>query len=130
MKKSDNIEKHRNYNHKKKEMDIARENMLTFSSKANIKRKNMEDEDHYLKKFNDTNMRKATKNQNKEYAQHKQREIEVRNFNQNLILTKKQKNDKFEIKNRESQIYGFRNKKDISEDDIVLDPILEGTEKR
>lgn len=77
-------------------------------------------------------LRKDAKNQNQAFTQHKRKEIEVREFNKNIILNKQKKEDHFEIKDRDSYIYGFRssNQSPNRKDEVVLDPILEAGEKR
>lgn len=113
-------------------MELARENLMIFSARQNIRKKNAIEEDWYLKNYMQDSLRKDAKNQNQAFTQHKRKEIEVREFNKNTILNKQKKEDHFEIKDRDSYIYGFRssNQSPNRKDEVVLDPILEAGEKR
>ena len=129
IKKEINKDEHKKFSHKQKELEIARQNMFAFSARKNIKLQNSEEEANYFQNKINDNMRKAVKNQNKEFKQHKLKEIEVREFNKNLILNKHNKrNDNFQLKDKDSQIYGFRNTNG-QQNAMQLDPILEAGEK-
>ena len=129
IKKEINKDEHKKFSHKQKELEIARQNMFAFSAKKKIKLQNSEEEANYFQNKINDNMRKAVKNQNKEFKQHKLKEIEVREFNKNLILNKHNKrNDNFQLKDKDSQIYGFRNTNG-QQNAMPLDPILEAGEK-
>lgn len=75
-------------------------------------------------------MRREAKNQNKAFTDHKKREKEVKDFNKNQMLTKNKRNDNFEIKSKDSYIYGYRESNSPDKQPEVLDPILEGGERR
>ena len=127
MKKSENLEKSRQMNKKKREMAIARENMQAYSARKDIRKKNIVDEDQFLKNYMQENMRKEAQKQNKNFTKHKMKEIEVREFNKNIIMNKNSlKMDNFQIRDKDSMIYGYRG----AAEDVVLDPILEAGEKR
>lgn len=129
MKKSENLEQSRRINKKKREIAIARENMQAYSARQNIRKKNTVEEDQYLKNYMQENMRKEATKQNKNFSKHKMKELEVREFNRNVILNKNHPHmDNFQIRDKDSMIYGFRGNR--PSDDVVLDPILEAGEKR
>jgi len=75
-------------------------------------------------------IRKESVNQNKQFNQHRKQEIEVREFNKNLIINKNKKNDNFHMKDPESYIYGYRAESPENQMEVGLDPILEANEKR
>lgn len=111
-------------------MEIARMNMNAYSARQTIHKKNVVEEDIYLKNYIQNNMRAESQNQNKQFTKHKLQEIAVREFNKNAIINKNNKIDNFEIKDKDSMIYGFRNSHNFAQKDVVLDPILEAGERQ
>lgn len=66
-------------------MEIARENLATFSTRQNIHKKNKFEEDHFLKNYIQDSIRQEAKDRNKAYTIHKLKEIEVKNYNRNTM---------------------------------------------
>jgi hypothetical protein len=115
---------------KNKEIEIARMNMNAYSARQTLQKKNLVDEDIYLKNYNQTNMRNESHNQNKQFTKHKLQEIAVREFNKNAISSKYRKADNSEPKDKDGNVNESRNFQGHSQKDLVLDPILEAGEKR
>lgn len=76
-------------------------------------------------------LRRESKLQNKEFMSHKSKEIEVREFNKNLVIARQHDLGHFDLKSKDSYIYGFPVSTPLAkENELVLDPILQAGEKR
>lgn len=130
IKRKINKDEHLKYSQKQKELEIARQNMNTFSAKKSIYQRNNMEELNYFQNNLNNNLRKAARSQNQESKQQKLKEIEVREFNKNQILHKHQKNDNFILKDKDSQIYGCKNINSVQNGELQLDPFLEAGDRR
>ncbi|CAI2384875.1 unnamed protein product [Moneuplotes crassus] len=88
IRKDINKEEHTKFHKKKKELEIARENLDNYSALRRIKKKTDEEEDNYLKSYIDKKTKQAERSRDREFQDQKQKEIEVRNFNKNIALNK------------------------------------------
>lgn len=113
---------------KSKELQIAQENQQLSSAKTNISRKNLEEEDSFLKNYIQNSLRQEAVNQNAISNKNKRKEMEVLEFNKNLMLTKNKQISGFKIQSKEGDSYRY--KQEDQNGEVMVDPFLEGGEKR